>query len=543
MSTPQSPGHGTGSFLTQIGDAVRCGDEFRAYELASAALESGLRHPAFFDVRWRWLAKSGRHQEALRDLEMLDSHVPGDTRVLVTIGHMLIRLRRPEEAVARLDAAIAIQPQLAQAHYERGVALGILGETDAMRLAHERTIELEPDNADALASLALIAARSGDATSARAYAAPALALKPRAALARAALAVTDILEGDFTAADQKLDLALAEASPNDTWLDVAVADAADALDRRDEIARAFAAYAAVGERRRQRELPSVRGSRMIDAVLRRADYFRTCGAWTPPASSSDPVPARGHVFLLGFMRSGTTLLETILASSPDVCASDEREFLAEPARQFLFNDEGLDRLAVLDERELARWRNYYWSAIENAGFATRNKVFVNKQPFNSLRLPLIARLFPEARIVLAVRDPRDVVFSCFRHRFEPNPLTFEFLRLDDCARFYAATMELVALCRPRLTLRLHEHHYETIIDRFEECVRGVCDFTGIDWSESMREFVAASGVISRRSQSAAQVRRGLYSGGIGQWRRYRKPLGPVFPVLRSWVERFGYPDA
>jgi Tfp pilus assembly protein PilF len=489
------------------------------------------------------LAKSGRHQEALTDLETLDAHAPGDARVLVAIGHMLISLRRPEEAVARLDAAIAIQPQLAQAHYERGVALGILGETDAMRLAHERTIELEPDNADALASLALIAARSGDATSAGAYAARALALKPRGSLARAALAVADILVGDFAAADQKLHLALAEASPNDTWLDVAVADAADALDRRDEFARAFAAYAAVGERRRQRELPLVQGSRMIDAVLRRASYFRTCGAWRPPASSGDPVPARGHIFLLGFMRSGTTLLETVLASSPDVCASDEREFLADPARQFLFSDEGLDRLAMLDDRELTRWRNCYWSAVEAAGFATRNKVFVNKQPFNSLRLPLIARLFPEARIVLAVRDPRDVVFSCFHHRFEPNPLTFEFLRLDDCARFYAATMDLIAVCRAKLDLRLLEHRYESMIDGFDECVRGICGFTGIDWSESMREFAAASGVISRRSQSAAQVRRGLYSGGIGQWQRYRGSLSPVFPVLQPWIERFGYPDA
>ncbi|MGH6875994.1 MAG: tetratricopeptide repeat-containing sulfotransferase family protein, partial [Rhizomicrobium sp.] len=457
--------------------------------------------------------------------------------------HLLTKLGRPQEALAALDSAIAIRPHFARAHYERGVVLGLLGNMDEMRDAHARTVELQPDSPDALASLALLAARSGDTALARDYARRSLALSDRGTLARAALAVADIADGQFATAGRELDSALAEASPNDTWMDIALADAADAFDRQNEVSRAFAAYAAAGERRRSRQLRSVGHGRAIDAVLRRSAWFKDAEAWPLPSEPARPNPSRGHVFLLGFMRSGTTLLETVLACNPQVCASDERDFLAQAARRFLFSDEGLNRLAALDEKNLAPLHESYWKAVSEAGFAVADKIFVNKMPFNSLRLPLIAKLFPNARILLAIRDPRDVVFSCFRHRFAATTLTFEFLRLDDCARFYAATMEFVELCRGKLPLTFFDHRYENMIGHFDESVSDVCEFIGVDWSTAMREFVAASGVIAPRNPSAAQVRRGLYESGAGQWRRYRESLAPVIPILQPWIGRFGYPAA
>ena len=76
---------------------------------------------------------------------------------------------------------------------------------------------------------------------------------------------------------------------------------------------------------------------------------------------------------------------------------------------------------------------------------------------------------------------------------------------------------------------------------FDSTVRATCDFVGIGWNDSMRDFSIAANAIDRRSASAGQVRRGLYSGAVGQWRRYRAELAPVLPILQPWVERFGYP--
>lgn len=468
----------------------------------------------------------------------------GDPTLLVRLGQFLQRLRRPQDALAAFDSAIALSPEFAEAHYERGVALGILGKIEEMRAAHEHTLVLESGNAAALASLALIAARTGDVRTARDYAARSLSHEPDGALAEAALALADIRDGDITEAQRRLDRLLADGRlVNDTWIDIAVSDAGDAFARQNCFSQAFAAYAAVGERRRIRQLPALPGRRAINAIRQRTAYFRRTEPWPAGTVQTAPSPALGHVFLLGFMRSGTTLLETVLASNPAISAMDEREVLAEPARRYLFSDETLGELAALEEPECAAWRKTYWTAVEEAGGRAAGRVFVNKMPFNSLRLPLIAKLFPEARIILAIRDPRDVVLSCFRHRFEANPLTFEFLRLEDCARFYAATMEFVDICRQKLPIAVHEHRYESLVEDFDTSARAVCDFVGVEWNEAMRDFVTASGVIAARSQSAAQVRRGLYFEAIGQWRRYNAQLAPVIPILEPWIARFGYPAA
>jgi tetratricopeptide (TPR) repeat protein len=542
MSTavPKNSDQSSSTIIADVLDAARSGNHNSAYELAHAAIAQGIIDVALFEIVVDWLVRHGRDSEAATALESLHTLADGNPTLLVRTGLILLRLRRPQAALAAFDAAIGLEPGYARAHYERGVALGILGQIREMRGAHEQTIILEPRNADALASLALIAAREGDVVRARNHASQSLNQRPDNGTALAAIAVADAHDGKILEAQQRLDLLQADTRfVNDTWIDIAISDAGDAFEQNNCCSQAFSAYTAVNERRRKRQFPTMGNGRAIDAVRHRVAYFGRTEPWRP-GSGNTPSPAIGHVFLLGFMRSGTTLLETVLASNPAVCAMDEREFLAEPARRFLFSDKALDELGTLDESELSVWRDAYWSAVEGADTSVAGRIFVNKMPFNSLRLPLISRLFPDAKIILAIRDPRDVLLSCFRHRFDANQLTFEFLRLEDCARFYAATMEFVKLCRRKLPLKVHEHRYEDMIADFGTSVRAACEFIDVEWNESMREFVTATNVIAPRSQSAAQVRRGLYSDGIGQWRRYGMELAPTFPILAPWIERFGY---
>jgi hypothetical protein len=104
-------------------------------------------------------------------------------------------------------------------------------------------------------------------------------------------------------------------------------------------------------------------------------------------------------------------------------------------------------------------------------------------------------------------------------------------------------MLLVERYREILHIDLCEHRYEDLISDFERAARRLCTFIGVDWTEAMRDFTSAAGSIDRRSQSAKQVRRGLYAGAIGQWRHYRTQMETVLPVLQDVVDRLGYsPD-
>jgi hypothetical protein len=137
-----------------------------------------------------------------------------------------------------------------------------------------------------------------------------------------------------------------------------------------------------------------------------------------------------------------------------------------------------------------------------------------------------------------VRDPRDVVFSCFRRRFGMNPSMFELLTLEGAARFYVAVMELFDIYTQKLALKVHQVRYEDLVKDLEGETRRLCTVMGIDWSDEMRNFAATARVAA--TPSGLQVKKGLYETGAGQWKKYDRHLAPVLPSLAPWVQRWGY---
>jgi Sulfotransferase family len=244
---------------------------------------------------------------------------------------------------------------------------------------------------------------------------------------------------------------------------------------------------------------------------------------------------------MGFIRSGTTLLEKVLSQGPEVENLEERETLVDLTARYLMRDEDIDRLARLDDPALEEARRLYWQRVGSYGARPEGKVFIDKQPLNAFNLPLIVKLFPDAKILFALRDPRDVILSCFRRHFQTNPNTFELLSLGDAAAFYDAVMRLTEIYREKLPLDLYHHRYEDMIADFEGSVRRVCKFIGMEWTDGMRDFAASAAAEKIRSPSAAQVRRGLYAEAVESWRRYANHMAPALPILQPWVEKFGYP--
>jgi tetratricopeptide (TPR) repeat protein len=484
----------------------------------------------------------GRHEEALADLQVLRSAFPDDVTLLLKIGVCQMRLRRPKRALQTFDEIVARDPGNAQAHYQRGAVFGMLGETGAMKEAFDAALARDPENVDALAGMALYHARSSEYEPAGRLSARALAHAPGHMVAQNVALLVAIAEGTIGASDGRLHHILenplfAVGTPFGHGLNLALEEAGSSGDRAGRTEEAFAIWEILNRRRYDAFLPQLGPERSVAQVRRRILELKP---YEPPPSSRVACPAAGHAFLLGFMRSGTTLLETVLAASEHVVALDEFDFLSEGVREYIVPRDGLEKLARAPDEALQPLRDSYWRSVREAGISYEGKVYLDKLPLNSLRLPLIARLFPEAKILLAIRDPRDVVFSCFRHSFEVGLQTFEYLRLDDCANYYAATMEFVELCRDRIPMSVHEHHYEKMVADFETSVRSVCDFIGIAWDESLRNFGKASGVVNERSVSASQVSKGLYAGASGQWRRYQERLGVIYPILEPWVARFGY---
>jgi hypothetical protein len=387
--------------------------------------------------------------------------------------------------------------------------------------------------------LALLAAQRGDAKAARELAMRALAINPREAVACIALAQAALGQKDIPAAEQAVAALAQNPDLGPINRAIGLSLAGDVLDAQDRTAEAFVAYKQSKAILRDAYEPVVAGAESVRArELRLAAYFRRAPLW---CGSAQP-PTQRHVFLVGFPRSGTTLLEQVLASHPDVAAMQERTCLMDSAAEFFGSDAGLDRLAALSETELDGWRASYWRRVAETESPISKPVFVDKMPLNAVFLPLIAKLFPHAKILLALRDPRDVVLSCFRRRFAMNAGMYEFTAVDTTSAYYAAVMDLIGVYREKLALELCEARHESLIADFEGETQRLCDFIGLEYRAEMRGFAGRAQAQNIDTPSSAQVARGLSDSGVAQWRRYLPQLQPVLAVLAPFVARFGYPE-
>jgi Flp pilus assembly protein TadD len=527
--------------LAEIGAAVQSRDFERAGRLAERALAAGLEHPAVLNLAALKLEGEERFEDAVRLLQRAVAIAPNDPGAHNALGLCLRRLERDAEALAQFDRAVQIAPNFAGAHGARGGCLESLGRLKEAEAAFRQSIELQPDNLGALAGLANLMSRRGAHAEARAMATKVLDAQPGYPDAVNVMAAAELAGGDAPAAQARLEALIADPRLTPQQLAFAQGLLGDVLDAQDRVAEAFSAYAAcnMGLWRAYAEGYGAPPSALefAQGMVGRLDAIDS-QAWT---AVGEPAPgATGHVFLLGFPRSGTTLLEQVLASHPDVEALEERETLSAALRAFLSTPEDLDRLAAASEAELAPLRAAYWDRVREEGARVEGKVFVDKHPLNTLKLPLIARLFPQAKILFAQRDPRDVVLSCYRRRFVMSGSAYQLLTLPGAAGYYDAAMQIAQRMEPALGARTHVVRHEALIDDFDGVVRAVCAFLGLAWTDDLRAFADRTRDRGIATPSGAQLAGGLSAEGVGQWRRYRQQMAPALPRLAPWVERFGY---
>ena len=167
------------------------------------------------------------------------------------------------------------------------------------------------------------------------------------------------------------------------------------------------------------------------------------------------------------------------------------------------------------------------------------KLLVDMDPLKGIKLPLIARLFPEARIIFMLRDPREVVWSCFKTSFAPTAAAREFTTLEDTARHYDAIMRLTEASLGRFPLAVHRLRYDRLVNDFDGETKALCTFLDLKWTPAMRAFASVAERRGVATASVSQVRKGLYDG-TGQWRKYAEHMKDVMPILLPWVKRFGF---
>ena len=511
--------------------------------MAEAALADGLEHPLLLNVVALGLEMRGRVAEAEPMLQRAVTMVPSDLSARNALGLCLLQLDRPLDALAQFDAILALDQSLPFVHASRGNSMFGLGAISQAEASYRRALELDANQGVALAGLARIAVSRGANHEARELAEKALIALPGFPDAVMSLAAAEMGERAVGSAEARLRALLTDTPLTALERAYATGLLGDVLDAKCLPREAFVAYASCNQQLQRAHAARFSASptaleyaRALTRHLERVSP-QTADRVPGPVQASDPST---HIFLLGFPRSGTTLLEVVLEGHPDVVSLEENELLIDGVRKFMRDEADLDRLMRAGTASLEPLRTAYWQLVAKTGIDVAGKVFLDKYPLNTLKLPLIARLFPRAKILFACRDPRDVVLSCFRHRFRMSAPLYEMLSLQGAACYYDAVMTLAVCLTTTLKLDMCLVRHEDVVTDFRREMKRVCSYVDLEWAPAMGDFALRAQKRSVLTPSTAQLVRGLNTEGLGQWRRYAPDLLPVLPLLEPWVKRFYY---
>jgi len=250
-------------------------------------------------------------------------------------------------------------------------------------------------------------------------------------------------------------------------------------------------------------------------------------------------------FLVGFPRSGTTMTEQILAAHSGIHTTDERPYLAkvrnEWARIVGANPDVGWMVDQLDAKDILSLRKTYRELVEaDQETPIGSKMVVDKLPLNIFNIGIINLIFPEAKIIVALRDPRDCCLSCLMQDFQLNSSMIHFLRLDRAVRFYTQVMGAWLHFRDIITLSHVTVRYEDTVQNLEFEAKRLIDHLDLDWEPGILQFHqrAAERVIS--TPSSVAVTEPVHARAIGRWKNYSQQFAPLLPMLDRFVREFGY---
>ena len=279
----------------------------------------------------------------------------------------------------------------------------------------------------------------------------------------------------------------------------------------------------------------------LESIIKRIDYFSkqkkiNWNNFSKIDQKNDPI------FMVGFPRSGTTLLDTILRTHKKISVIEEKplvnNFIDELEKKINGN---FSNLIDIDNDFYHQLRNKYFDQRNLYIKENINEILIDKLPLNIIYVAEIYRFFPKAKFIFALRNPYDVVLSCFMQPFPLNNAMANLTNLEDATYLYNKVMELWSLYAEKLNINFHEIKYEDTVLNFKDTIKDLLEFLDLDWSDDLNEFYKTAlnrGLINTPSYN--QVNSPLYKTAIDRWKNYENKFHYFKHNLDKWVIKFRY---
>ncbi|GAB2562226.1 tetratricopeptide repeat protein [Dyella jejuensis] len=471
-----------------------------------------------------------RMSEAAESFRRLVALVPDDAEAYANLGNALRELGDHANAEANYRQSIALDSQFSRAHFDLGGLLYTQERFAEAEQSYRKALELKPDHVESCNNLGRSIRRQGRLEEAREYFEKAMAIDPDAVESYFNLASLRRFEPGQPEPERMEKLAsrlpfLSESSRILYWF--GLGKMREDLERYDD---AFEAYAQ-GNRLKHTQISPDETNRIALADNVRAIFNKQFFADRAAPASSGKSP----IFIVGMPRSGTSLIEQILSSHPDIHGAGELPELENlifasatevglPAKRYPEVAAGMSAEALL--RMGQAYVEKVWRLAPGATHIT------DKMMSNFTHIGMIRQLFPQAKIIHAKRNPMDSCFSCYATLFSKNNLDFTY-DLGSLGRYYVRYIELMQHWQQVLPAgSILELHYENMVKDTEGEARRLLSYLGLPWDPRCLSFHENRRVV--RTASAAQVRRPIYKSSVARWKHFESHLGPLLDIVGDY---------
>ncbi|MEE8351481.1 MAG: tetratricopeptide repeat protein [Rhodospirillales bacterium] len=453
----------------------------------------------------------------------------GDVGALNNLANVLSMQDKPDEAIACFKRVIEIVPGDGAVHNNLGALYQDQGDAENAMASYERALELNPDAEDVLSNMAILKKEAGEHNAAETLCRRILEINPEGAETYYNLSrVKKFIPGDadIKAMEKfrvRLDRGSEKAREKIMYLDYSLGKAYGDIGEHD---REFEVIA--GANRLKRDMldydvadDEKRVDRIMDVFDRKFfDSHKDQGF-------EDATP----IFIIGMPRSGTTLVEQILASHSNVHGAGELNFLANVIRDFTAEKKWTDAISGFSAEQFRGLGEAYMANL--SPLAPGVPRITDKMPRNFFFAGIIALSLPGARIIHCRRDAMDTCLSNFEHLF-PGGQKFTYDQ-GELGRYYVLYARLMDHWRAVLGGQIFDLDYEALIAEPEPVMRKMLEFCGLGWQDACLDFHKTKRAV--RTASAAQVRQPLYASAIKRWKKYEKHLGPLLDALGPLADR------
>jgi len=483
------------------------------------------------------LVSLGRTEQAVENLREALKIEPRNVALMQLLARWSSAVHEYDEPIRLLREAVRLRPKAWSLHFDLSATLSKHGRIEEAISSYRRAHQCNPPIASPLVEVARLLEHSGKTEEMEKTLSAALARWPNDPYARTMLASLHITRKEYTEAEKILRKVLQDGVQEAVLHAFAWSRLGIALDKQDRVAEAWEAYTNGKRVRIAQETPNRQTILEGIRVNREGLTKEIVRAWKSRETGS----GQRFSMLAGFTRSGTTLLEVILGSHPDVATIEEKFFLHEsnwdvrraagemqPVVACMQRMSEQDRAGVIN-RYLARCRQI---------LATRKDapLIIDKHPMRTHLSAFFLWMFPDARIIIPLRDPRDVLVSNYTQDMTHPDL----LSVDRIVDYYEATMSFWLEMREWLGDSAIEVRYEDTVTDLEREARRILDHLGLEWDPALLAFHERAKTAYVGTPSYQAVTQPVNTRAVGRWRRYEAQLRPVLDRLEPFVEAFGY---